>query len=307
MIIRLAFFLLLGVCAPAFAQQAPNRFAATLVPAERFEIGATLVERHGQGGRPLILVPGIASGAWIWQDTIRRTMNAHTVYVLTLPGFDGHPSIPGKGYAAARDSLRALIDTRKQRKPVLIGHGLGGTLALDVAAQAPDLVGGVVLIDALPVLAGTEDWPADQRAQLAGAMAARMPSEKPAMVAAQQQQYMRGMGVIDIARADELAKLMNKSDPAAVHNYMVDGFAVDLRPALPSIKAPVLVIAPYFDLDAAQQQTTQENKTEYYRTVMKGTPNLKVMAVSPARHFAMFDQPQAVNEAIGDYLKTLGD
>ena len=307
MIIRLAFFLLLGVCAPAFAQQAPNRFAATLVPAERFEIGAMLVERHGQGGTPLILVPGIASGAWTWQDSIRLAMNDHTVYVLTLPGFDGRPSLAGKGYAAARDSLRALIDTRKLRKPVLIGHGLGGTLALDVAAQAPDLIGGVVLIDGLPVLAGTEDWPAGQRAQIAGAMAARMPLGKPAMVAAQQQQYMRGMGVIDMARADELAKLMNKSDPAAVNNYMVDGFAVDLRPALPSIKAPVLVIAPYFDLDAAQQQTTQENKIEYYRTVMKGTPNLKVVAVSPARHFVMFDQPQAVNEAIGEYLKTLGD
>ena len=300
---RLVFFLLLCVCAPAFSQHAPNRFAATLVPAERFEIGATLVERHGQGGTPLILIPGVASGAWTWQDTIGRTMGEHTVYVLTLPGFDGRPSLAGKGYAAARDSLRALIDTRKQRKPVLIGHGLGGTLALGVAEQAPELVKGVVLIDALPVLAGTEDWPFDQRAQIAGAMAARMPSEQPAVYAARQQQTMRGMGVIDIARADELAKLMNRSDPAAVNNYTVDGFAIDLRPALPSLKAPVLVIAPYFDLDAEQQQTTLENKVEYYRTVMKGTPNLKVVAVSPARHFAMFDQPQAVNDAIAAFLK----
>ena len=307
MLVRLVLILLLGVCAPAFAQQVPNRFAATLVPAESFNIGATLVERHGQDGTPLILVPGLASGAWTWQDTIRRTMNDHVVYVLTLPGFDGRPAVAGKGYAAAQDSLRELIETRKLRKPVLVGHGLGGTLALGVAALVPDLVGGVVLIDALPVMAGTEDWPPEQRAQIAGAMAARMPSEKPAMYAAQQQQYMRGMGVIDVARADELAKLMNRSDPAAANRYMVDGFAIDLRPALPTVKAPVLVIAPYFDLDAMQQQTTLENKTEYYRTVMKGTPNLKVVAVSPARHFAMFDQPQAVNDAINNFLKALAN
>jgi pimeloyl-ACP methyl ester carboxylesterase len=111
--------------------------------------------------------------------------------------------------------------------------------------------------------------------------------------------------VIDMARADELAKLSANSDPAAVTMYMIDALSLDLRAALPAIKAPVLVMSPYFDLDAAEQQMTQEAKTDYYRALMKGTPNLKVLSVSPARHFAMIDQPQMVVEAIRDFLKGL--
>lgn len=308
MIVRSIFALLLCACAPTFAADAAppaNRFASTLVAAERFEVGATLVERHGQRGTPLILIPGLASGPWAWQETVRQLGQDHTVYVLTLPGFDGRPFVPDKGIAAAQDTLRELIETRKLRKPVLIGHSLGGTMALGLAARYPELVGGVVSVDGLPLFPGTEDWPLEQRQKMAGAIAARMQAKTQAAFAAQQQDYMRGMGVTDVARADELARLTSRSDPVAVTKYMVDALALDLRASLPAIKAPVLVISPYFDLDAAQQEMTQEAKTDYYRTLMKGTPNVKVVSVSPARHFAMFDQPQMVNDAIRTYLKEL--
>ena len=308
MIARLVFALSIVVCAPSFAAdaaQGANRYAATLVPAERFEIGSTLVEKHGQRGAPLILIPGLASGAWVWQDTARQMMKDHVVYVLTLPGFDGRPGVPGKGMAAAQESVRELIEARKLRKAVLIGHSLGGMLAMALAAQHPDLVGGAVSIDGLPLFPGTEDWPMAQRQKMGGAIAGRMQAADPAAFAAQQQQYMCGMGVTDMARADELAKLSGRSDPVATTKYMVDALALDLRAALPSIKAPVLVIAPYFDVDAAQQQMTQDAKTAYYTALMKGTPNLKVVSVAPARHFAMFDQPQMVIDAIRDFVKGL--
>jgi len=295
-------------CVPAFAAEAAppaNRFAATLVPVERFEVGATLVEKHGQRGTPLILIPGLASGAWVWQETARQMMKDHVVYLLTMPGFDGRPGVPGKGMAAAQESVRELIQTRKLRKPVLVGHSLGGMMALSLAAQHPDLVGGAVSIDGVPVFPGTEEWPLEQREKMGSSIAARMQAATPAAFAAQQQQYMRGMGVTDMARADELAKLAGRSDPVAVTKYMVDALALDLRASLPSIKAPVLVIAPYFDVDAAQQQMTQEAKTAYYTALMKGTPNLKVVSVAPARHFAMFDQPQMVIDAIRDFVKSL--
>jgi pimeloyl-ACP methyl ester carboxylesterase len=310
MIARTVLALMLCVAAPAFgADAAPpaNRYANTLAAAERFEVGATLVERHGQRGTPLILIPGLASGAWAWQESARRFSQDHVVYVLTLPGFDGRPAVADKGIAAAQDGLRELIQTRKLQKPVLIGHSLGGTLSLELAARYPDLVGGVVSIDGLPLFPGTEDWPLDKRAMMAGSIASRMQAATPAIFAAQQQQYMRGMGVIDMARADELARLTSRSDAAAVTKYMVDALALDLRAALPAIKAPVLVISPYFEPDAAQQQMTQQGKTEYYRALMKGTPKVTVVSVSPARHFAMFDQPQMVNDAIADYLKDLAN
>ena len=310
MISRLFFALALSAPVPAMAAdalqaQAPNRFAATIVPAERFEVGATLVERHGQRGTPLILIPGLASGAWTWQQTVRRFSGEHVVYVLTLPGFDGRPAVEGAGLQAAHASLLELLTSRKLNRPVLVGHSLGGTLALGFAARHPALVRAVVALDGLPVLPGTEEWDPAQRARMAGSIAGRYLAPTLTMFAAQQQDYMRGTGVVDMARADELAKLSARSDPMAVTRYMGEAIALDLRSALPAITAPVLVISPYFQVDAEQMRMTEEAKTAYYQTLMAGTPNVKVVSVSPARHFAMFDQPQKVGDAIADFLKIL--
>jgi pimeloyl-ACP methyl ester carboxylesterase len=231
--------LMLAAAVPAFAAApapTPNRFAASAVAAERFESGVLLVERHGQRGRPLILIPGLAGGSWVWQDAIAQFKDEHAVYVVTLPGFDGRAPVPGNMLKAAQQSLHELIVSRKLAQPVLVGHSLGGSLALAIAQQHPDLVGGVATIDGLPVYPGTEDIPIDLRPQMAEGIRQRMGGIKPDAFAAQQRQYMRSTGVVDMARADELAKLSANSDPAASVQYMGEAMALDLRPGLAAIK-----------------------------------------------------------------------
>jgi pimeloyl-ACP methyl ester carboxylesterase len=292
--------------APASAQA--NRFAATIAPAERFEIDGVLVERHGGNSskaRPLILIPGLASGGWVWQETVRAFSPDHAVYVLSLPGFDGRPAAGATPFAAAQAAVAKLIGQRRLDRPVLIGHSLGATMALALAETTPAQVGGVVAIDGLPVMPGTEALPPAERARFAEGMKMRMAGLAPAVFAKQQQGYMRTIGVLDMGKAEDAALLTGRSDPASVGQYAADVLTLDLRPGLKNIQAPVLVIAPYFDADAAQQGLTPEAKAGYYRTLMEGTPKVEVVTVAPARHFAMIDQPQQVNDAIRKYLAGL--
>ncbi|MGZ8294319.1 MAG: alpha/beta fold hydrolase [Telluria sp.] len=299
--------LLVGM-APAFAAgpaPLPNRFAATEVALERFDAGVLQVERHGQRGRPLVLIPGVASGSWVWQETIRQFRNEHVVYVVTLPGFDGRPSVAGNMLEAVRQSLQDLIAIRKLAKPVVVGHGLGGMLALAVAQDRPGMVGGVVSIDGLPVVTGTEDLTPEQRAQLADGIMRRTSGLTPAQYAEQQQQYMRGAGVLDMSRADELARLTARSDPAAAVHYTAARTALDLRPGLAAMTAPAMVIVPYFEFEETDPSSTVEGKVGYYRELMAGTPKLDVMGMTDTRHYAMIDQPQRVNDALRSFLNSL--
>lgn len=305
---RAAFFaaLAVGALPAAHAADAPaNRYAATIAPAERFELGGVLVERHGSGGRPLILIPGLASGSWVWQDTVRAFSPDHAVYVLTLPGFDGRPPAGPAPFAAARAAVEELIASRHLDKPVIVGHSLGGFLALAVAEDKPAAVGGIVSIDGLPVMPGTEDLPPLQRTQFADRTRLQIGRQPPALFAQQQQAYMRTIGVLDMSRADALAQLTARSDPASVGAWAADVLTLDLRPGLKTIQAPVLTIVPYLDLDSTQQGLTPAAKADYYRALMEGTPKLQVVTVAPARHFAMFDQPEAVTAAIRTFLGTL--
>ncbi|MET0983159.1 MAG: alpha/beta hydrolase [Telluria sp.] len=307
----LLFALCLTTGLPAFAAEPPvppNRFAAAPAPAERFEVKGMLVERHGGGARALVLIPGLASGGWVWQETAREFAASHTVYVVTLPGFDGRPSLDtldGNPLETARGALLELVQSRRLVKPVLVGHSLGGTLAIELAASEPGRIGGVVSVDGLPVMPRTENMPLEQRAAMADATRRQMAGLAGPAFAAQQRQYMRTIGMVDMGKADDAARLTARSDPAAVASYIGAVLAQDLRPRLPSITAPVLVLAPYYAPDVAEQGITAGEKLAYYRELMTGTQRLEVAPVGNARHFAMIDQPRAFNDALRGFLNTL--
>lgn len=295
------------VAAPVLAQApagpAASRFAAYIKPAEQFESGALLVERHGTRGRPVILIPGLASGPWVWQQTIQQFKDNYTVYVVTLPGFDGRPAPGAEPFEGARAALRDLIARRKLDKPVLVGHSLGGTLALAVAEDLGARIGGVVAIDGLPVFPGTENMPPEQRPQAAVNVRTRMAEARPEAFADQQRQYMRGQGVLDIGKADDITPLLLRSDREAVGAYVADLLALDLRPDLEKITAPVLVIAPYYEYDAMQDGMSLAAKVEHYRSLLEGAPSVEVAPIAPARHFVMIDQPLALAGQLKRFLE----
>jgi len=295
---------------PTFAQDAPqppNRFlTAQPAASERFEIKGMLVERHGSGPRALVMVPGLSSGAWVYQQMVRDFAPQYTVYVVTLPGFDGRPAVTGEPFDNARDALLELIVSRKLVKPVVIGHSIGATLAYALAQEAPERLGGVVGIDGLAVFPRTEDLPPEQRATMADGIRKQMGAASGPAFAAQQQQYMRTVGMVDIGKADDAARLSSRSDPQAVGAYAGAVMGRDLRPGMPKATVPVLLLAPYYAPDAAfLGGITIENKVAYYRALMGEAPQLEVEAIDKARHFPMIDQPEAVRDAVSRFLKRL--
>ncbi|HEY0065341.1 MAG TPA: alpha/beta hydrolase [Telluria sp.] len=290
------------------AEANPPAAVAAVAAAEKFAVGPMLVERHGSSGSPMIFIPGLSSGPYVWDDLVREFGKEHVLYLVTLPGFNGHPAAGGDLVAGVDKWLGELIATRKLVKPVLVGHSLGATFSFAYAENHPDQIGGVVAIDGLPVMPGTENLPLAQRPAMANGMRQRMAGVTRENFAAQQKSFMHSpFGVMDAASADQLAARSALSDPAAVTEYMAQVVALDLRGALPKIGAPVLMLAPFHEADmvAAGMPMKAEDKVAYYKALLAGTPKLSVVPVAPARHFAMIDQPQQVREAIRAYLKTL--
>jgi pimeloyl-ACP methyl ester carboxylesterase len=105
-------------------------------------------------GRRMILIPGLASSGKTWDTTVARYRTRFTCYVLTVAGFAGVPPIDGPLLPAVRRDLAEYIRAQKLDRPILVGHSLGGTLALSFAIEYRDLVGALVIVDILPFLAG---------------------------------------------------------------------------------------------------------------------------------------------------------
>lgn len=282
--------------------------SASATVASSQQVGKLTVQKHGDHGRPVILIPGLGSGAWVWKDTVKKLQGSHVVYVVTLAGFDGTPPpASGNFMDQAQASIVQLIRKDHLNKPVLVGHSLGATLSLKLASQQPQLLGGVVAVDGLAVFPGTQDMPRTQRPAMAAAMQARMNAATPAQFAAQQVQYMKNIGLRDPQQAQTYGKLSARSDPEATAQYMAEDFSLDFRDALKNAKLPILEISPYNapDFASGPMKMSEAKKTAYYQSLLTNAPNAKVVSISPSRHFVMLDQPAKFQQVLDGFLDSL--
>jgi pimeloyl-ACP methyl ester carboxylesterase len=282
--------LALSIAAPAFSKP------------QTFEVGALAVEQVSGHGPALVLIPGLASGAWVWTDTVKRLGKSHAIYLLTLPGFDGRKPVPGTTLGSLTGDLQKLIESRHIERPVLVGHSLGGTVSLAFAADHSDLIAGVIAVDGLPVFPGTEGMTGD-RSAMAERTRAQFGGQTPDQFSASQLGYMKQIGVLDAALAAELAAHSSRSDIGATADFAAQLIALDLRPRLAGIDVPVVEISPFNAADFAPLGIDETAKANYYRVLLGGVKQLDVISVSPARHFVMFDQPEKFAAALAEALE----
>lgn len=107
----------------------------------------------GGGGRPVLLVHGLASNARLWDEVAARLAGeGHPVVAVDLRGHGGSADVPdpvdgpGATRTAAAD-LAAVCASLGWARPVVAGQSWGGNVVLQLAADRPDLVHGLALVD----------------------------------------------------------------------------------------------------------------------------------------------------------------
>jgi pimeloyl-ACP methyl ester carboxylesterase len=99
------------------------------------------------GGPPVLLVHGWLSSSRVWEQLAGRLAQRFTVYTLDLSGF-GESDKPLSGYGLRNGSrlLYAFCAHFGLTRTNVIGHDLGGNMAVKLAADHPDVVGRLVLV-----------------------------------------------------------------------------------------------------------------------------------------------------------------
>ncbi|MDF4222763.1 alpha/beta hydrolase [Maribacter sp. M208] len=111
------------------------------------------VKKSGNGNRTIVLIPGFACSGNVWTETKSVYEKDFTCYTLTMAGFaDAEPS-PNPNFENWKTGIANFISEKNIEKPILIGHSMGGGLAMAIAADYPKLIEKIVVVDALPCLA----------------------------------------------------------------------------------------------------------------------------------------------------------
>ncbi|MBV9408897.1 MAG: alpha/beta hydrolase [Candidatus Eremiobacteraeota bacterium] len=269
----------------------------TVAPAETFTVGMLQVERFGAAsGTPIVLIPGLFCGTWVWNREIALLAPAHPVYALTLPGFDGRPAAGGDMLMnrAAADLAR-LIAVRHLGHPVIVGHSLGGTLAVLFAEKYPTAAAAIISAEGGYPVAPTRAARERAVAAFVQPYVGTNRTTFPPVLKQRMLQYV----ITDQSDVNAVERLVARADPAAVVAWMRAALTLDLTPGLSAIHVPFTEIVP-FDarIDPYVGYKTFAAKHAAYAQFVAHAPHGSVVMIPNARHFEMLDQPAAFDRAL---------
>jgi pimeloyl-ACP methyl ester carboxylesterase len=276
--------------------------ASAVAAQQPFQVKVT---GHGQ---PMILIPGLYSSGETWDTTVAHYKDHYECHVLTVAGFAGVPRVPAPMLDAVRDGLGSYIREHKLASPVIVGHSLGGFVALTLAAKYPDLPGRLVIVDAYPFLAGVMDPKATP--QSARENAAQMRQYMSAQTEDDYQRYLKsGLGsramVTKDSDFDRLLAWELASDRTAATDAMVEMTVADLRQDVVAIKSRTLVLGAwigYKQYGATHDSTLENLKAQYAKL-----SGVEFRVTDTARHFIMWDDGPWMWENMDRFLAQAGE
>jgi N-formylmaleamate deformylase len=249
-------------------------------------------------GRPILLIPGLASSGDTWATTVAHLSRRFTCHVFTLAGFAGVPPIEGPLFTAVQRDLAEYIREQRLDHPVVIGHSLGGMLAMALAADHPDLVGPLVVVDGLPFLAGPNMQV--KNAEEARPVIAKMETYMSKMTQEQWDTYAKsGVStrymVTSPSDADTLTKWSAATDRQTLIRALTEAYTVDLREDVARITSPVLALGTWRgwhdQLAANKIDVPRAAFAQSFAEQFARVPRLHFALHDTARHFIMWDDP----------------
>jgi len=253
--------------------------------------------RWGDGGeRVVLLLHGVGGGREVWGDAISGTGSAlaqagYTAIAPDLPGYGDSASIEPYTMAGLAARVTALIDTLRARRCALVGHSMGGMLALEVMANSANHVQALVLSAASPAFGRPDGaWQAEFLAQRLGPLdaGAGMASLAPGLA----------LGMASpTAPHDAVARaaIVMSAVPQATYRSALRAIVgFDRRALLGELRLPVLCLAGEHD------RNVPPALVQHLAARVAGAEFHCMPAVG---HLANMEAPALFNAALIDFLE----
>ncbi|MBV9929514.1 MAG: alpha/beta hydrolase [Alphaproteobacteria bacterium] len=268
---------------PAAAAPPPPALAAPAFAPTRFS-----VEVVGSGP-DVILIPGLTASKEVWRGTL-AAVPGYRYHLIQVAGFAGAPARgnrEGPIVAPLAEEIARYIEANRLRRPAVVGHSMGGTLALMLAARHPRLVGKAMVVDMLP-----------QPAALLGTSAENIRGFADLLESVSGTAF--GQSLIDSAvrMFGNAAPANAKSDRDVVARAAHELALTDLTPELPHIRAPLTIV---YASPAASLAATADG---VYRRAYADDPAAALVRIDGSGHMIMADQPGRFAEELRRFLSS---
>lgn len=243
--------------------------------------GSLALDDGGRGDLPVVLVHSLAGNSSHWSAQLAHLRRRQRAVALDLRGHgrsqpqkDGDYSI-----TAMADDVAAVADALELERFVLVGHSMGGGVALTYAGRHPERVAALLLLD--PIGDGKQIPPAEAESFLAG-----FESDYDGV----SQSYWRSIAGPDSTIRDRLLADLRATPQAAVASLLRDVMQFDPRDALARYRGPILsIVTPHNDMPFSLHRLDQ------------GFPHVVVEGTG---HWIQLDKPEELNRLLDEFLNS---
>ena len=291
------------LCAPAHGQATKAAATPVAYVPTRFT-----VTDAGTAGKPdVVLIPGLASSKSVWDAEAKLLAPNYRLHILQVGGFAGAPAGPNAAdgmLPGIVEELHGYIGPLKAAAglpPVVIGHSLGGLLAMMLAEKYPGDVRKMIIVDTLPYYAVLFNPAAtvETMRPMAAGIKAQMIATPADQYALMQQAMMKAMANSEAGQKAAIDSSL-ASDRAVVAEALCEDLLTDLRGDVGKIATPTLVLYEY---DATSKMPDPAAYEQMMQSAYKPMPNVTLVKVDGSRHFIMYDQPVKFDAAVEGFLK----
>ena len=250
------------------------------------------VVKSSHGSKNIIFIPGFSCSGKVWSETLARYEKDHSCYTLTMAGFAGAAPRGEVTFNFWARGIAQYIKDNKIDKPIIIGHSMGGGLAMALAADHPALIGKIVVVDALPCLFAMMN-PVFKSKE--NNDCSPMIKQMTAIDDEQFRKMQMGMMPRLLADSTMLETVVDwsvKSDRKTFAGMYCDFSNTDLRERIKTITCPSLImLEPSFkEVSAAVEAQYKNMKPANLQYANKGL------------HFIMYDDRDWYFKQLGDFL-----
>jgi pimeloyl-ACP methyl ester carboxylesterase len=260
-----------------------------------------LAIRETGAGDALVLVHGAGTSSAIWHRVTPLLADGRRVVAPDVPGYGGSPAA-GRGFALEEvtDSLVAGLEQAHVAAPYdLVGHSMGGALAILLAARHPDRVRRLVLV----APAGLAAMPR-VAAGLLGAVAAPFAHARRTLATPLAgSALVRRLALAGVARdgarvpaEDARTVLASSAGATRIGPGLASAATADLRDALASVRAPLGVVWGEHDPVIPPRRID---------VIREARPGVELRVVPDTAHAPMLERPEAFCVALEDVLAQL--
>lgn len=249
--------------------------------------GKRLSARVGGSGPPIVLFHSLLADQTSFDAIADPLATTHGVVILSLPGF-GESDFVGAALEQIADHIAAGIAALGLQKPILLGNGFGGFVALLTAIRHPALASRLVLADCGAAFSEPG------RAAFRGMSAA----VKEKGLAAIADVAMRRLFAPDFqqrnpALVEERKKRFLAVDVQTFHAACLALASLDLRAQLASVKMPVLVLV------GEQDEATPPAMS---RELAAGLADARLIELPGLAHVPQLQAPEVFMAAIRPFI-----